>query len=95
MTTRSASYIIGSGEHPLRAACVETSNGWWLCEPSSLGDIWTAQRIARSTLLGRTKAVFNRRPITEPKLKIGLQYNTYSLQHSTYMEDLFLVSGEA
>ncbi|KAG0522495.1 hypothetical protein BDA96_07G042000 [Sorghum bicolor] len=31
MMTRSASSIIGSGEHPLRGTCVETHNGWWLC----------------------------------------------------------------
>ena len=41
------------------------------------------------------KAVSNRRPITEPKPKMDLQHNTYSLQQSTYMEDQFWVPGEA
>jgi hypothetical protein len=31
MTTRFASSIISSGEHPLRGACVERSDRWWLC----------------------------------------------------------------
>ena len=36
------------------------------------------------------KAVSNRRPIAEPKPKIDLQHNTYSL-----VEDLFWVTREA
>ena len=41
------------------------------------------------------KVVSNRRPIAEPKPKMGLQHNTYSLQQSTYMEDPFWVTGDA
>ena len=40
------------------------------------------------------KAVSNRRPIAEPKSKMGLLHNTYSLQQSTYMENPFYVSVE-
>ena len=40
------------------------------------------------------KAVSNRRPIWEPKPKMGLQHNTYSLQQSTQTEDPFWVSGD-
>ena len=41
-----------------------------------------------------TKAVSNKRLIWEPKPKMGLQHNTYSLQQSTHTEDPFWVSGE-
>ena len=42
------------------------------------------------------KAISNRKPIWESKLKIGLQqHNTCSLQQSTHIEDPFWVSGEA
>jgi hypothetical protein len=37
----------------------------------------------------RTKTVSNKRPITLPKCKMGLQQNTYSLQQSTYTRDPF------
>jgi len=39
---------------------------------------------------GIRKAVSNRRSIWEPKPKMGLQHNTYSLQQSTHTENLFL-----
>ena len=46
--------------------------------------------------LDTPKAVSNRRPIWEPKPKMGLQHNTYSLQQqSTHIENPFYVSGEA
>jgi len=43
----------------------------------------------------KAKAVSNRRPIWEPKPKMSLQHNTYSLQQSIHTENLFWISGEA
>ena len=43
---------------------------------------------ARGTA-AENQAVSNKRPIAEPKPKMGLQHNTYSLQQSNYMEDPF------
>jgi hypothetical protein len=40
------------------------------------------------------QSTVSKRPIAEPKPKMSLQHNTYSLQQSTYMEDLFWVLGE-
>ena len=56
--------------------------------------------VTKSTLTEQQEIHFLRlsptgRSIWEPKLKMGLQHNTYSLQQSTHTEDLFWVSGEA
>ena len=63
------------------------SKGAALCVPSSYSAC-----VCRAPA---AQAVFNGRPIAKHKLKMGIQHNTYSLQQSTCIEDLFWVSGEA
>jgi len=45
--------------------------------------------------LDKPKAISNGTPIWKPKLKMGLQHNTYGLQQSTHTEDPLWVLGEA